>query len=319
MTRNVSSDIEGFVYRGKSSRGIPAITERVVVEEGVTSIPSYARFGNKKFAHLKTIRLAGSVQRIENGSFRGCSPLQRVELASPPSRSKEEKEQSQTVHLREIGNGSFADCPRLEQIASLKTAALLERIGFDAFHRCMSLRRLDLSTAVRVLRIERCTFQDCTSLVSIQLPPNLQILGRCCFSNCKSLNDIQIPKTVTLIGWSAFQGCNQLRSMKFPPALTVLSGQALENCRSLNKIEFQPAAPTVQFALFSNDQQYANTTSLHTLEIPIPAPVQLWPYLLEQFLGEGRLLFRGGVQGANRVSIVLSFFRQHIPRLLEKI
>ena len=71
------------------------------------------------------------------------------------------------------------------------------------------------------IEIRGNTFQDCVSLVSIDIPEGVTRIGGHAFHGCTSLSRVIVPKTVREIGSSAFRGCSSLRTISIPSGASV--------------------------------------------------------------------------------------------------
>ncbi|EOD30145.1 hypothetical protein EMIHUDRAFT_203632 [Emiliania huxleyi CCMP1516] len=65
-------------------------------------------------------------------------------------------------------------------------------------------------------------FYNCSSLVSVTLPPTLTSIGRRAFSACSSLTSISFPAGLTTIGFAAFASCPSLTRVTVPTTATTV-------------------------------------------------------------------------------------------------
>ncbi|MBP3361000.1 MAG: leucine-rich repeat protein [Clostridia bacterium] len=84
--------------------------------------------------------------------------------------------------------------------------------------------------------IENYAFDECSSLISVNLPDSVTKIGGSAFSGCSSLTDITIPDSVTSIGGSAFSGCSSLTDITIPDSVTSIDGSVFSGCSSLKNI-----------------------------------------------------------------------------------
>lgn len=89
---------------------------------------------------------------------------------------------------------------------------------------------------VAVTKIGDYAFEECSSLISIDIPGSVTSIGRYAFYNCDSLTSINIPNGVTSISSSAFYNCSSLISINMPNGVTSISDWAFYNCMSLTNI-----------------------------------------------------------------------------------
>ena len=117
---------------------------RIVVEEGVTGIGSYAFYGCSKLTELVLPR---SLRRIGDNAFGYCPKLAALSLPD---------------QLEEIGENAFKFCSALEELA---LPASLKLVRQGAFLSCVNLKRLTVSP--RDLRIKNGAFSFCTQLAEV--------------------------------------------------------------------------------------------------------------------------------------------------------
>jgi len=79
-------------------------------------------------------------------------------------------------------------------------------------------------------------FEDCKTLVNINIPNSVTSIQRNAFDSCTSLSSITIPNSVTSIGDSAFQWCTNLTSVTIGNGVTRIGSQAFMDCNNLTSI-----------------------------------------------------------------------------------
>ncbi len=212
-----------------------------------TEIPAGA-FENKSM--LTEIILPARLTKIGNNAFSGCSMLDTPELPET---------------LETIGGNAFAGCSRLS-ISVLPDA--LQFMGYGSFANCTSLRSitagpnmvLDTSAAgwnfqgctalefvdfgrTPIEQIPWATFQGCSSLTNIILPPNLKYIDSEVFANT-ALESIELPATVESIGNNAFQG-TKLRAVTIPEGVSDIASQTFADCPRLINVNFPGSLKTI--------------------------------------------------------------------------
>ena len=66
-----------------------------------------------------------------------------------------------------------------------------------------------------LVRVNRYTFQGCTTLESVTIPGTVESIGEAAFMGCSSLREIVIPNKITVIGEYAFAECDSLKVAVF--------------------------------------------------------------------------------------------------------
>lgn len=86
----------------------------------------------------------------------------------------------------------------------------------------------------RVTKIGDYAFEDCNSLMGIDLPDSVTSIGEGAFSDCDSLTSIDLPDGVTSIGSSAFSDCDSLTGVTIPDSVSSIGQCAFLDCYSLD-------------------------------------------------------------------------------------
>ena len=204
--------------------------KKVVIENGVTSIGSYAF---QYCSGLTSITIPSSVESIGWSAFSDCSSLTSITIPRG---------------VTSIEGGAFWGCSSL---TSITISSSVESIGNNAFHGCTGLQDvyIDDLTSWCVMEFgkgcaspmqyaenlyvngelltelvipdgvtsidatylsNRC---NCKSLKSIILPDSVVSIEDYAFENCSSLTSITIPSSVESIGYNAFYGCTSLQDV----------------------------------------------------------------------------------------------------------
>ena len=250
--------------------------EKVIIENGVTSMGSYAfsrcssltsieipdsitSIGERAFyrcSSLESINIPEGVTSIEEDAFSGCSNLESIDIPSS------------VTHIK---NHVFAGCSSLESITIPDSIA---SIGERAFYGCSSLKSINIPSSVT--NIESAAFSECTSLESISVDINNKnyisedgILFNkekteimCYPAGKKDLKEYIIPKEVTSIRYEAFEGCSSLESIDIPSSVTNIGNNAFLGCSSLKSINIPEGVTSIR------DSTFYRCSSLESINIP---------------------------------------------------
>lgn len=93
-------------------------------------------------------------------------------------------------------------------------------------------------------------FYGCESLVDIQLPNTLKLLGQQCFDECANLKSVDIPNGCQLESY-VFNACMKLERVHLPEDLTFLPEGTFAYCRSLTDINIPAKLKTISWYAFS--------------------------------------------------------------------
>ena len=114
----------------------------------------------------------GSVTKISDNAFRGCTGLTSIRI--PES-------------ITEIGESAFSDCTALTAIT---IPGSVKKIVSRVFSSCSALK--DVTIGNGVTWIERDAFRGCTGLYSLEIPENVTRIDCGAFRGCKNLESITI-------------------------------------------------------------------------------------------------------------------------------
>lgn len=88
-------------------------------------------------------------------------------------------------------------------------------------------------------------FQECRSLIKLEIPETVTSIGLFAFNRCSSLISINIPSGVTNIPINTFVECRSLENLTIPESVTEIGVYAFQNCSNLAYIMCMPATPPV--------------------------------------------------------------------------
>ena len=295
--------------------------------------------------NLKQVQIfLPAVSRVGARAFYCCAGLERVEFVMKSPREESEEEQGHDIHLpsqlvsidfeafcdcenlrsviglehateslTEIGDSAFDGCTSLNNVDFLPSLRKLQSLGSFVFHRNTSLTIVDLSKAVCLTELQQSTFQGCTALVSVRLPPNLLRIGHWSFYCCSELKEIHIPPRLLSIGKEAFQECTKLKFIYLPSSLQQIEESCFWDCTALTQV----ALPSSRLPFLKTTPFKASCKSLSSLDLPNSVSRQQWPLILEHFCTEsGIAKVNGGIENPkNRITIVWNFLCQNMDQL----
>ena len=254
LTISGSGNMYDYDYTGHFGKLAPWKSQSdsihaIVIEQGVTSIGSYAFYG---CSSLTSITIPDSVASIGNSAFRSCSGLTSITIPDG---------------VTSIGSYAFHNC---RSLTSITIPDNVTSIGSDAFYGCSNLTGIwvgegnlnyfsdekgvlynkektklmqcpgglsgTYAIPDSVTRIGNSAFSGCSSLTSITIPDGVTSIGSDAFYGCSSLTSITIPDSVARIGDYAFYGCSSLTSITIPDSVTRIGDYAFSGCSSLTGI-----------------------------------------------------------------------------------
>ena len=112
-------------------------------------------------------------------------------------------------------------------------------------------------------------FENCTSLESITISGNIEIVRQNTFKDCSSLKNIILPESLTLIKYNAFQACSSLESITIPDKVTAIEKQVFSQCTSLKTIVLGASVASIEFHAFNDCEAIESITCKN------PTPAEL--------------------------------------------
>ena len=245
----------------------------------ITLPDNLSTIGDAAFANCKSLNsiiLPENIVSIGDSSFISC-PLSNITIP---------------INTTKVGASAFRNCSKLGQI---KILGNIETIDEHAFENCFSLQGIELPQSITTIGIsafknctslqsvifaERCNltkiagdlsnsqtypqngvFYNCTSLTSITIPANVEIIEATAFYSCKALSTLLFEPNskLQIIGgnihaealkdgygkldaYGAFTNCTLLTSIQIPISVIEIECAAFYNCTSLNSVIFEEGA-----------------------------------------------------------------------------
>ena len=78
--------------------------------------------------------------------------------------------------------------------------------------------------------VEPGAFENCFTLLSVELPDGLTSIGKSAFSHCCVLSEVRVPGSVSTIAEKAFFGCERLQNIQLGDGVGRIESQAFANC-----------------------------------------------------------------------------------------
>ena len=235
-----------------------------IIPNSVTSIGKLA-FSNN--SGLTSITIPNSVTSIGEFAFYGCNGLTSITIPSS---------------VISIGHYAFENCSGL---TSITIPNFVTSIGVSAFEGCSDLRVVNynatnctsmgsyyshvftgcsslttLNIGDNVQIIPDYAFYDSNSLTSVTIGNSVTSIGSLAFGGCSGLTSVNIPNSVTSIGISAFYGCSGLTSVDIPNSVTSIGGNAFYGCSSLTSITIPNSVTSISGSTFSGCSSLTSVT-----------------------------------------------------------
>lgn len=168
--------------------------EKIVLEEGVTTIGAYAFCD---MADVTAVSLPATLLTIDACAFQYCTALESVKLPDK---------------LQGIGDNAFEGCESLTGTLTIPASVAL--VGDGAFMDCDGLTGVNVGSGLSVLSEQ--LFAQCDSLKNVKLVSGLKEIKKDAFAGCTALKSITVPTSVTKMGAGVFRACTALESITLP-------------------------------------------------------------------------------------------------------
>ena len=206
--------------------------EKIIIEEGVTSIGDYAFSGH---SNLVSIEIADSVTRIGQHAFNTCRSLTSIDIPEGVTYIGDLAFNYTGLtsvkipdSVTSMGTAVFRFCMDLTSISAPKN--LIKGDGKQDFAQCNSLLNIELSSQTTQIGDE--AFMGCKSLTSVVIPNSVTSIGKWAFLDCDNLKHLEISNSVISIGDEAFWYCGNLESVLIPSSVVDIGESLFKNCRS---------------------------------------------------------------------------------------
>jgi len=237
-----------------------AISE-LIIPPTVKYISSHAFTGSTR---LNNVVLSSGLSGIGSEAFEGCTSLEEIVIPRSviylgtnlfsDSGLKTVVVNASIKSLLKV----FNDCPNLSQVT---LPECLENIGNYCFSYCTQLTSINLPNGLNSLDDHAFS---ASGITSIQIPPQVNVIGSSVFYDCSELTDVEIQTTnnTVEVQKNAFYNCTKLTRINLEK-LTTIDEYAFCNCSSLTSVNLEKIS-TIKANAF------ARCTSLTDVSISSP-------------------------------------------------
>ena len=248
----------------------------VAIEEGITSIGSYAFYGCKK---IKEIKISQTVKFISTyKTFYDCISLATIAVDSKNSyytdvdgvlytkdmetlllypQAKSNTNYVIPIGVKTIGQSAFYKCNNLTQVVYPQG---IQEIGSNNFYGCSNLAEVDFPESLTYIGED--AFSYCTSLKSVVLPKGIESVDG--FSYCTNLTSLVLNIVEDgYIGDSAFPGLNNLKSLILPITLKRIGAYSFKDSKSLKDIYYAGTEAQWNRITVRNGNDWINRATIH--------------------------------------------------------
>lgn len=234
-----------YVHNGAPWYDIRHQIKAIVVEDGITSIGSYAFY---ECSTLTSVTLSETIKTINDSAFSNCHRLPSLTIPegveylgeSIVYRCYQLTEINLPSTLMSIGYLG-GDCTNLRTITVApgnKYYSVCDGVLFSSSMReliCHPAALNDTNYTIPDSIITICTyaFAENAKLLNVIIPDSVTTIKSCAFSGCTSLREIVIPDSVIRVEHYAFYGCKNLQNVVLSKNVTSLNQQTFSDCTSL--------------------------------------------------------------------------------------
>jgi hypothetical protein len=112
-----------------------------------------------------------------------------------------------TLNCSVVASGLFCSCTALECVSLTSPVSIILAWAFSG---CTALRNVDFTCLTNNAVISMCAFSR-SGLAEIELPTELGWIRRMAFAHCTSLVSVRLPEQLDIISAHVFLGCNSLQ------------------------------------------------------------------------------------------------------------
>ena len=135
-----------------------------------------------------------------------------------------------------------------------------------------------MSACEYVTELPEGTFEECTSLQTVLLPPYTERIYGLCFHSCHSLTSISFPSTMLMINSDAFNDCKSLKSVNLSNCsnLGTIESYAFSGCSKLETVSLPNSLNLIGSYAFNECRKLAN------LNVEALQPADLGEYVFRR-------------------------------------
>jgi hypothetical protein len=208
---------------------------------GITFPDSLLSIGNVAFMHaiqLNNIAIPATVLHIGHNLFAGCSALNNLALAE-----NNNYYYMDGMAIYSAAGDTLVSCHKSADTVILP-ATLRVVDGFNSNH------------DIKYVLVPEGVTEICdnafgnSSLVSIDLPSQMDLIDEYAFYYCQSLTHVGMPASLDTMGEGVFEVCSNLTSIDIPNGLRVIPKEAFYFCESLSQITWGDAVEVIDSSAF---------------------------------------------------------------------
>lgn len=149
------------------------------------------------------------------------------------------------MYITDIPSYMFLRCTNLNSVIFTGT----KKIGSHSFDNCTSLKSLDCPSSLST--IESYAFDGCTSLSSLTFNYGISTIDEYAFHNT-AVENLVLPNTITSLGDHCFYACHSLSSLTLPSGISTILSGTFKETTSLTSLTIVNNIKTIESEAFRN-------------------------------------------------------------------
>ncbi len=243
--------------------------KNVLIENGVTSIGSYAFYG---CFNMTSITFPISLTRIDSYAIHNATSLTDIFYNGSQEEWKNvsiAQNNIMTTHVHYCDSGSWGEniswSLQYHHLTISGTGAMNDFISYssDAWRAYKD----EIDTVViqnGITSIGEEAFSAFNNLVSVTIPDSLEIIGNYSFYYCSLLSEVSLSDRVTSIGRSAFNGCIGLKKITIPVCTTNIEANAFNECKAMTDVYYLGTQDQWDHITIGPNNECLSNAALHT-------------------------------------------------------
>lgn len=298
--------IDDYAFYGCNGTNFDREDFALIIPEGTTYIGRSAFY---ECQYILGLSVPGTVEYIGPYAFYGCDSIGAtvdVQVQKPTGEKDEDGKDKYEVIVNTVtGYITFGDG--------------LKYIEERAFQNCLSIVSVNIPDSV--VYVGPRAFYKCTALESVTLGSGMTFISDYTFYKCTALKEVRTSNNLEIVGNYAFRGCEMLESFEFN-SVKQLGRYSFYGCKSLKSISIPTTLVSIGDYAFRGCSAVKSVVLPETLEVVgkhafynlneatfYAAPDKIKPYWNNRFNSSYRPIFFGcelSEDGSHVVSVTVA-------------
>lgn len=223
---------------------------KIILNEGITTIGSNAFYG---CTGLVDMFIPSTITSVSSNAFYNCKNLQSIHITNLDNWLKisfKNNAANPMYYANELllnGNPIVGEVVIPDSVTTIPYYALkntqitsvvfhdnITSIQEGVFKGCIYLTNFDLNEGLQT--IESYAFEECVSIIDVNIPSSVISLGSYAFKSCSGLTNVVLNEGIENIGSGAFEGCTSLVDFIIPNSVKIIESHILKGCTNLTNL-----------------------------------------------------------------------------------